>query len=53
MKTDNRVLYFSLNPKSVDSFYSFIEKTGLDCQCSFRVVDKELVYDKWRFFKKG
>lgn len=46
MKTDNRVLYFSLNPKSVDSFYSFIEKSGLDCQCSFRVVDKELVYDK-------
>ena len=46
MKTDNRVLYFSLNPKSVDSFYSFIEKTGLDCQSSFRVVDKDLVYDK-------
>jgi len=46
MKTDNRVLYFSLNPKSVDSFYSFIEKSRLDCLYSFRVVDKELVYDK-------
>lgn len=46
MKTDNRVLYFSLNPKSVDNFYSFIEGSGLDCQCSFRVVDKDLVYDK-------
>lgn len=46
MKTDNRVLYFSLNPKSVDSFYSFLDQSGIDCQCSFRAIDKEQILDK-------
>lgn len=46
MRTDNRVLYFSLNPESVNSFYDSLNSTGLDCQCSFRAIDKEYVYDK-------
>lgn len=45
MRTDNRVLYFSLNKKSVESFYNCIEKTSLDRQCSFRVIEREKVFD--------
>lgn len=45
MKTDNRVLYFSLNPNSVENFYNCLETTRLDCQCSFRAIDREWVFD--------
>ena len=46
MKTDNRVLYFSLNPNSVENFYNCLEITRLDCQCSFRAIDREWVFDE-------
>lgn len=45
MKTDNRVLYFSLNQKSVESFYKCLDNTSLDCQCSFRAIEREQVFD--------
>lgn len=46
MKTDNRVLYFSLNPTSIEGFYKCIDDTGFDSQCSFRAIDREDVFDK-------
>lgn len=45
MKTDNRVLYFSLNPESVTNFYECLNNTRLDCQDSFRAIDREWVFD--------
>ena len=46
MRTDNRVLYFSLNSQSVKSFYEFLDSTRLDSQCSFRAIDREDIFDK-------
>ena len=43
MKTVNRVLYFSLNPKSVVSFYECLNNTRLDRQCCFKAIDKGVV----------
>lgn len=45
MRTDNYVLYFSLNKKSVESFYECLEKTKIDRQCSFRAIDRGLLFD--------
>ena len=46
MRTDNRVLYFSLNPKSVLSFYDCLDQSSLDCQCFFRAIEREQLFDK-------
>lgn len=46
MRTDNRVLYFSLNPQSVEAFYTCLDNTRLDSQCSFRAIEREKVFDK-------
>lgn len=41
MKTEQRVLYFSLNSKSIEAFYAFVDRTRLDRSCSFRLIEKQ------------
>lgn len=43
MRTDLKLLYFSLNDKSVDAFYAYIEHSCMDRHYSFRLFERDKV----------